>query len=498
MACLNPSWRAIAEPQLYRRLLLEQIPQLNFASDVTPGVGSLVPPIAGETWRSLFSKLVQARRNVMWRPVATVLESSAPSTSDGATVSEVDEEIVTSGPAMNQFMHMPLPDNYDVQDKQAALPKGFEWVALDPHVPDHLARITAFLDANALQDSEEQFKLGWSAAHFQRQLAHPSPLVSAAEAKSGVSHPPPIWAAVQTDGTSGPKNLVAFIAALPVHVRVWSKVQFFYLVRQLCVHRKMRGHRVARVVVKELSRRVHQRVDAENLKLQAAHLPTIDYPPAVFTLGVPMPFRLMTSFGAYHRTFQYKRFIQAGLKPTIDPKDATVAPYTKLENLVPLEADDLPVIFPFVSEFYERFKIAFSYTGAEFAHRFLNRPGYTFSYVLWSNDPSPAIRRPIGFFSFSELHYDILSLNATVKQLKIAYTDVIFPVANIDLVKSMLVIAHDLGFDELEIGGNMEHSEIVTHPDLHFKVGTGRALNFFHNWMSDDVEAKDWAISENN
>jgi hypothetical protein len=485
-------------PQLYRRLLNECIPQFSIAWDVTPGVGPILPPIAGETWKSLFAKLVQARRNIMWRPVATILESSSPSSSSTATVTDVDEEISTSAPTMNNYMYMPLPDNYDTQTKKAALPKGFEWVEVNPSLADDLQRLSIFLDSNALQDSEEQFKIGWSYIHFERQLQYQMPPMLARDEKNGKHNWKPIWAAVQTDGSAGPKNLIAFIAAIPVHVRTWSHVEPFYLVRQLCVHRKMRGHRVARVVVKELSRRIHQLTNDANAKLASTQQPKLEYPAAIFTLGVPMPFRLVTSFGAYHRTFQYARFVNAGLKPTIDEKDATVAHYKKLDNVSPFDPNDLPIIFPYVSEFLERFKLGFSYTGVEFAHRYFNRPGYTLSYVHWSNEPIPEQRRPIGFFSISELRYDTLMPEATVKSLRIAYADIIFPVANIDLIKTMLVIAHDLGFDELEIGGNMEHDQIVTHPDLHFKVGTGRSLNFFHNWLCDEVEPKDWPISENN
>lgn len=468
-------------PQLYRRLLRENLPGLDFAADETPGVGALVPPIAGETWRSLFEKLVLTRRNTVWRPVATVIDE--PSTSaTGASVSNVpDEEINTAAPKLNNYMHMPLPDNYDTQTKQASLPAGFEWVELDPSKESDVKRLTAFLDANALQDTEEQFKLGWTVAHIERQLKYKvPPAKNAAEAKKLLK---PLWAAVQTNGATGPKNLIAFIAAVPAHLRLWSKVEPFYMVRQLCVHRKMRGHRVARVIVKELSRRVHHLGNSQQ-----------ECTPAFFTLGVPMPFKMLVNHGAYHRTFQHDRFTSAGLKPTIDRKDATTANYKMLENVRLLEPKDLVVVFPFVCTFLERFKVALAYTGAEFAHRYLPRPGCTYSYVHWDKTNT----KPLGFFSFSELHYDMLALDSLVKQLRIAYTDIIFPVSNLDLAKSMLVAASEAGFDELEIGSNAEHQQLINQEDLHFKPGTGKAFHYIHNWICDDIEPKDWSLSENN
>lgn len=447
----------------------------------------------------------------------------------------MDEAFVTSGPKVNRFMHMPLPDNYDSHTSPIAVPRGFEWVELkvnDPASPD-FARLATFLNANALQDTDEQFKLGWTPVHFERQLRCSTPPVLQAGAHKAANALKPIYVSVQTDGTTGPKNLIAFIAAIPIELRVWNKVERFYLVRHLCVHKKVRGHRVARVVVKELSRRVHEvcrlhsdapsssgaqpqiheksQVSGSNNTGNSSHNADASSSsntgnanntgnarpclPAIFTLGVNMPFRQICEFSAFHRTFQFERFVKAGLHPTIEQKDVDISHFKCLPNLAPFEMNDLPIVFPFVMSYLERFKIGMSYTGAEFAHRFGNRAGYTNSYVLWS---SGVERKPVGFFSFSELKYEMLSPEVSVKALKIAYADIIFPSNNLELVKSMLVIAKDLGFDELEIGGNMEHEEIVKHEELHFKPGTGRALQFTHNWLCDEIQPKDWSLSENN
>ena len=594
-------------PQLHRRLLWESLPALDFARDVSRSVGALQPPVVGETWESLLEKLVLRRENASWRPVGGVevnLVATASTAAVGHGVASGGASSVEAGssltvetisgehprregevvelsssleswsssssssiggsPKVNRFMDMPLPDNYDGQPTRVAVPKGFEWVDLSlavdafgvgPRgghvVPSDMSRLVEFLDANALQDSDEQFKLGWSRVHFERQLECPSALVLQRDVvpqhhtrhnrndddneesnPSPHQHLPPHYIAVQTDGTSGPKNLIAFIAAIPIHLRVWNKVEPFYLVRHLCVHRKMRGHRVARVVVKELSRRVHQQCkklasttdcssssssssssggggststspsqsvsssSSSNTSSSQNHPSSRPSIPAIFTLGVHMPFRQLTEFGAFHRTFQYDRFVNAGLHPTIEKKDVPVSHFHKLQLLAPFDMNDLHIVFPFVTHYLERFKFGISYTGVEFAHRFGNRPGYTSSYVLWSSSDT-LTRKPIGFFSFSELKYEILA-NVAVKELRIAYADLVFPANNIDLVKSMLVIAHDLGFDELEIGGNMENEGIVKHEELHFKQGTGRAMHYIHNWLCDEIEPKDWSLSENN
>lgn len=500
-------------------MLFEEIPSFTSAKDSTPADGPENPPIAGETWRSLFDKLVMERKNLKWRPVATIIDDGKSNKKEeSATVSDADEEFVTSAPKMNDYMHMPIPDNYDSRVSPIGLPAGFEWTTISTSED----RLAAFLDANALEDLEENFKLGWSKAHIERQLGFRSQpeLVTSSKAAgekstvksnnnqgSSILARPAIYVAVQTNGSTGPKKLVAFVAAVPTTLRVWDKVREFYMVRQLCVHKSMRNHRVARVLVKELSRRVHQAK-----KDEVAASACDPAPPAIFTLGVEMPFRFLTQFAAYHRTLNYQKMIDTGFSPSITLDQCSVSEYgQKLENLVPFEpSQDLHLIFPFVSNFYERFKIGISYNGAEFARRFGPRKGYTLSYVLWSA-PSAASsssstgtaasdRKPLGFFSISELRYDMQAEKLKGQFIRIAYIDIIFPVENLALIQSAILIANELGFDEVEIGGNMEHlaGVVERYPELKFRPGTGRALQYIHNWLCEEISPKDWSLSENN
>lgn len=504
-------------------MLFEEIPSLTIAKDSEPSTGPATPPIAGETWRSLFDKLVMERKNLKWRPVATVIDDGKKDNQEAsATVSDADEEFVTSAPKVNEYMHMPIPDNYDSRVSPIGLPAGFEWTTISTSED----RLAAFLDANALEDLEENFKLGWTKAHMERQLGfRPQPELviknqSAADKSSQSSEKsttkpnnnqghsilarPAIYIAVQTNGSTGPKKLVAFVAAVPTTLRVWDKVREFYMVRQLCVHKSMRNHRVARVLVKELSRRVHQAK-----KDEVTSLACDPAPPAIFTLGVEMPFHFLTQFAAYHRTLNYQKMIDTGFSPSITLDQCSVTEYgSKLENLLPFDPNqDLHLVFPFVSNFYERFKIGISYNGAEFARRYGPRKGYTLSYVLWSSSNASSSsssassdRKPLGFFSISELRYDMQADNLKGKFIRIAYLDVIFPVENLALIQSAILIANELGFDEVEIGGNMEHlaGVVERYPELKFRPGTGRALQYIHNWRCEEISPKDWSLSENN
>jgi hypothetical protein len=73
-------------------------------------------------------------------------------------------------------------------------------------------------------------------------------------------------------------------------------VEKFYVVQMLCVHKKLRGKKLAKMLVKELVRRI---------QIQA---PTVRC--ALFGLGVQMPFNLVTQANIYHRSLNVLKLIE--------------------------------------------------------------------------------------------------------------------------------------------------------------------------------------------
>lgn len=67
---------------------------------------------------------------------------------------------------------------------------------------------------------------------------------------------PPGWAKHYHVGVraSQSRKLVAFISAIPVRVRVRNKTITASEVNFLCVHKKLRGKRLAPVLIKEITR----------------------------------------------------------------------------------------------------------------------------------------------------------------------------------------------------------------------------------------------------
>jgi len=55
------------------------------------------------------------------------------------------------------------------------------------------------------------------------------------------------------------KKIVGFITGIPVHVMVNDKKVKMAEINFLCVHKKLRSNRLAPVLIKEVTRRVHLR-----------------------------------------------------------------------------------------------------------------------------------------------------------------------------------------------------------------------------------------------
>ena len=53
------------------------------------------------------------------------------------------------------------------------------------------------------------------------------------------------------------KKLVGFIAALPADVQIYDKTKKMVEINFLCVHKKLRAKRLAPVLIREITRRVH-------------------------------------------------------------------------------------------------------------------------------------------------------------------------------------------------------------------------------------------------
>jgi glycylpeptide N-tetradecanoyltransferase len=100
----------------------------------------------------------------------------------------------------------------------------------------------------------------------------------------------------------------------------------------LCVHRKLREKRLAPLLIKEVTRRVHLKGIFQ----------------AVYTAGILLP-RPVTSPRYYHRSIQIKKLVEIGFASI--PRDATMADMVKEVKLPAVSFQD-----SFRNPFYQDFR----------------------------------------------------------------------------------------------------------------------------------------------
>jgi glycylpeptide N-tetradecanoyltransferase len=138
-----------------------------------------------------------------------------------------------------------------------------------------------------------------------------------------------LYADIGVRATSGAKKLLAFITAIPVKIRVFdkyglspaltdcycfSRVLQMAEVNFLCVHKKLRAHRLAPVLISEVTRRVN----------------VTNIWQAVYTAGKVLP-KPIASCKYWHRNLNPKKLIDVGFSHL--PQRATMAMTIKLYKL---------------------------------------------------------------------------------------------------------------------------------------------------------------------
>jgi glycylpeptide N-tetradecanoyltransferase len=168
------------------------------------------------------------------------------------------------------------PDKTDIRQEPLSLPDKFYWDTLDLDNPDVLDELYQLLAENYVEDDDNMFRFDYSKDFLLWALK------------------PPGWIQEWHCGVrvTGNNKLICFISAIPVLMRIQEKEKKMVEINFLCVHKKMRSKRVAPVLIREITRRVHM-----NGIFQA-----------VYTAGVVLPKPLATC-KYWHRSLNPKKLI---------------------------------------------------------------------------------------------------------------------------------------------------------------------------------------------
>jgi len=325
----------------------------------------------------------------------------------------------------------------------------FEWCDVDLTKEEELNDVYNFLYENYVEDEDNMFRFDYSKEFLKWALTPPGYFP---EWHIGVR-------------VSKNKKLVGFITGIPVHVHANQGKFKAAEINFLCVHKKLRSNRLAPVLIKEVTRRVH-------LKNQWQ---------AIYTAGTLIPTPI-TQARYYHRSLNPKKLIDVKFSslPPNQTMSRMIKLYklpeeTKIPGLREFKTKDIPAVTKLLNDYLKQFKVYLRFTQDEVKHWFLGRKDVIYTYVVEKD------KNITDLISFYCLPSSILK-HEKYNQLKAAYcfyniaTSVTWP----ELFEDALILANREGFDVFNALNIMDNEKAFS--DLKFSMGDGNLHYYLYNW----------------
>jgi len=275
------------------------------------------------------------------------------------------------------------------------------------------------------------------------------------------------------------KKLVGFITGIPVHIHANDGKFKGAEINFLCVHKKLRSNRLAPVLIKEVTRRVH----LKNIWQ------------ALYTAGTLIPTPL-TQARYYHRSLNPKKLID--IKFSSLPPNQTITRMVKLYKLPDepkiqgvreFKPKDVEPVTKLLMDYLSKQKVFLKFSTDEVKHWFMPRKDVIYTYVVEKE------KQITDLISFYCLPSSVLK-HEKHKKLKAAYA--FYNVANTctftELMEDALILANKEEFDVFNALNIMDNHTVFK--DLKFSAGDGCLHYYFYNWrLSTPVPPQDVAIT---
>ncbi|KAG6428881.1 hypothetical protein SASPL_106920 [Salvia splendens] len=339
----------------------------------------------------------------------------------------------------------------EVKQEPYNLPAPYEWVTCDLDSEEVCSEVYTLLTNNYVEDDENMFRFNYSKEFLRWALRPP-----------GYFRSWHIGVRVKTS-----KKLVAFITGIPAKIRVRDAVVLLAEVNFLCVHKKLRSKRLAPVMIKEVTRRVH----LENI-WQAA-----------YTAGVVLPTPI-TTCQYWHRSLNPKKLIDVGfsrlgarmtMSRTIKlyklPEQTTTPGFRKMEP------HDVPAVTRLLRSYLNQFAVAPDFDENDVEHWLLPKEDVVDSYLV----ESPESHEITDFCSFYTLPSSILG-SQTHSVLKAAYSyyNVSTKIPLLQLMNDALIVAKKKEFDVFNALDVMQNETFLK--ELKFGPGDGKLHYYLYNY----------------
>lgn len=358
---------------------------------------------------------------------------------------DIGNSSLTEGP-----IEPPTPLS-EVKQEPYNLPSQYEWTTCDMNSEDTCSEVYALLMNNYVEDDENMFRFNYSKEFLGWALRPPGYFKS--------------WHIGVRVKTS--KKLVAFITGVPAKIRVRDEIVNMAEINFLCVHKKLRSKRLAPVMIKEVTRRVH----LENI-WQAA-----------YTAGVVLPTPI-TTCQYWHRSLKPKKLIDVGFSRlgARMTMNRTVKLYKLPEATITpgfrkMELRDVPAVTRLLRQYLSQFDVAPEFTDDDVEHWLLPTENVVDSYLV----ESPETHEITDFCSFYTLPSSILG-NRNYSTLKAAYSyyNVSTKTPLLQLMNDALIVAKQKDFDVFNALDIMQNETFLK--ELKFGPGDGQLHYYLYNY----------------
>ncbi|KAF5805376.1 putative glycylpeptide N-tetradecanoyltransferase [Helianthus annuus] len=336
----------------------------------------------------------------------------------------------------------------EVKQEPYNLPVPYEWITCDMDTEEMCSEVYNLLANNYVEDDENMFRFNYSKDFLQWALRPPGYHTS--------------WhIGVRVKAS---KKLVAFITGVPARIRAKDAVVNMAEINFLCVHKKLRSKRLAPVMIKEVTRRVH----LENI-WQAA-----------YTAGVVLPTPISTC-QYWHRSLNPKKLIDVGFSRL--GARMTMSRTIKLyklpdSSITPgfrkMELRDVPAVTRLLRGYLKQFIVAPDLDEHDVQHWLLPKEDVIDSFLVESSGVTD-------FCSFYTLPSTVIG-NQNYSTLKAAYSyyNVSTKTPLLQLMNDALIVAKKKGYDVFNALDVMENESFLK--ELKFGPGDGQLQYYLYNY----------------
>lgn len=397
------------------------------------GEGSLMSMGRGGSVEALSKKqkaMALERRHVFW---------------DTQPVGQYKEGSDTAGP-----IEAPQPLS-EVRQEPYNLPSNYEWCTCDVADDKTMKEVYTLLTNNYVEDDDNMFRFDYSVEFLRWALNPPGYF--------------PSWHIGVRAKIS--KKLVAFITGIPAKIRAHDTIVLMAEINFLCVHKKLRSKRLAPVLIKEVTRRVH----LENI-WQAA-----------YTAGVVLPTPIATC-QYWHRSLNPKKLIDVGFSRLAArmTMSRTIKLYRLPEEPVTpgfraMERRDVPAVTRLLQKYLGQFEVAPHFTEHDVEYLLLPIENVINSFVV----ENPESHEITDFSSFYTLPSTIIG-NETYSLLKAAYSyyNVATSTPLLQLMNDVLIVAKQKDYDVFNALDIMHNESFLK--ELKFGPGDGQLHYYLYNY----------------